>query len=346
MVQPTIRLAHSADGTRVAFAESGRGPAMVAVPSIGITLRYTGPRAAPLLGDFCIRSFDRRGTGSSSRDTPITRELLARDCLAVADDVGPGSFHIYANRLGMFEAVHLAVERADRARGLVLHHPYPQSGWADHPRQQSWIKAGEADWDWFAESFIRSWGEPDPDKPMSRDLVENFKSTNDQASFSAMIRVLAGWDISHAVSQVRVPTLIIHRAALWHPIEVAESYAKAIPGARLVIDHGPEPMHLTSETQEAMRSFFVETLPADEVPASWRARPLRPKDARASCGLSRREREVLKLVAGGFSNREIAEVLVIAAPTVASHLRHIFDKLDVENRAAAAAWAVRDGLAP
>jgi ATP/maltotriose-dependent transcriptional regulator MalT len=75
-----------------------------------------------------------------------------------------------------------------------------------------------------------------------------------------------------------------------------------------------------------------------------RARALRPTSPRAGGGLSPRELEVLGLVAGGMTNREIASTLVISERTVVNHLSHIFDKLGVENRAAATAYAHRNGL--
>ncbi|MGC4105987.1 MAG: helix-turn-helix transcriptional regulator [Thermomicrobiales bacterium] len=55
--------------------------------------------------------------------------------------------------------------------------------------------------------------------------------------------------------------------------------------------------------------------------------------------LSRREREVLGLVAQGFSDREIAARLFISRPTVSKHVVAILAKLDVPTRAAAAAVA-------
>jgi DNA-binding NarL/FixJ family response regulator len=61
-------------------------------------------------------------------------------------------------------------------------------------------------------------------------------------------------------------------------------------------------------------------------------------------GLSPRETEVLGLVAKGSTNREIGETLHIAENTVKNHLRNILDKLHLNNRAQAAAFAVRHGL--
>lgn len=61
-------------------------------------------------------------------------------------------------------------------------------------------------------------------------------------------------------------------------------------------------------------------------------------------GLSEREREVLKMVVEGKSNREIAESLFIAESTVKRHLHNMLDKLHAKNRAEAAAFGVRSGL--
>jgi DNA-binding NarL/FixJ family response regulator len=61
-------------------------------------------------------------------------------------------------------------------------------------------------------------------------------------------------------------------------------------------------------------------------------------------GLSRRQVEVLQLLAAGKSNREIAVKLALSEKTIANHVTAIFNKIGVNNRAAAAAFAVRQGL--
>jgi DNA-binding CsgD family transcriptional regulator len=61
-------------------------------------------------------------------------------------------------------------------------------------------------------------------------------------------------------------------------------------------------------------------------------------------GPRNREAEVLRLVAGGASNREVGGRLWISEATVRRHLTNIFRKLDVSSRTAASAWAHEHGL--
>jgi NarL family two-component system response regulator LiaR len=73
---------------------------------------------------------------------------------------------------------------------------------------------------------------------------------------------------------------------------------------------------------------------------------LRPSTAApAENLLTEREVAVLKLIAGGLSNQEIAETLVISERTVSSHVSNILEKLHLANRTQAAVYALREGLA-
>jgi two-component system, NarL family, response regulator LiaR len=62
--------------------------------------------------------------------------------------------------------------------------------------------------------------------------------------------------------------------------------------------------------------------------------------------LTEREMEVLRLVAEGMSNREIATSLVISEKTVKTHISSLLNKLNLEDRTQLAIYAIRKGLAP
>jgi NarL family two-component system response regulator LiaR len=72
----------------------------------------------------------------------------------------------------------------------------------------------------------------------------------------------------------------------------------------------------------------------------------RPPRCQAVESLSERELEVLRLLATGASNQEIAATLVLSSKTVKTHVSSILAKLQVADRTQAALYAVREGLAP
>jgi HD-GYP domain-containing protein (c-di-GMP phosphodiesterase class II) len=69
-----------------------------------------------------------------------------------------------------------------------------------------------------------------------------------------------------------------------------------------------------------------------------------PRRREGPAGLTRREVEVLRLVARGLSNREIADRLVISPKTAGSHVEHIYTKIDASSRAVACLFAMEHGL--
>jgi DNA-binding CsgD family transcriptional regulator len=75
-----------------------------------------------------------------------------------------------------------------------------------------------------------------------------------------------------------------------------------------------------------------------------RRKPQTDREAQFPDGLTEREVEVLRLVAGGKSNREIADELVLSTRTVERHVTNIYAKIDAHGRADATAYALRHGL--
>ena len=61
-------------------------------------------------------------------------------------------------------------------------------------------------------------------------------------------------------------------------------------------------------------------------------------------GLSRREVDVLRLAARGHTSRQIADRLFISPKTTDHHIQHIYNKIGVSTRAAAALWAMQQGV--
>ncbi len=88
----------------------------------------------------------------------------------------------------------------------------------------------------------------------------------------------------------------------------------------------------------AMAARLLEDLARDSRPAAPPAAP--------GARLTQREQEVLRLVAQGKSNKEIASALDIAENTVKNHLKNILEKLHLENRVQAATFALRQELGP
>jgi DNA-binding NarL/FixJ family response regulator len=83
----------------------------------------------------------------------------------------------------------------------------------------------------------------------------------------------------------------------------------------------------------------------DHLRRASQAAPMLRGGADPDGALTKRENEVLKQLALGLSNKEIAQALDISYETVKEHVQHILRKLGVADRTQAAVWAVRKGLA-
>ncbi len=118
-----------------------------------------------------------------------------------------------------------------------------------------------------------------------------------------------------------------------------------------ILDQGAEigPLLAAFEERAERTGSPERTSYISNLTAAWRSRyQSEPQQARTSAiveSLSAREGAILKLIAEGQSNKEIARNLAIAPETVKSHVKHIFTKLNVEKRAQAVSRAQSLGLA-
>ena len=105
-------------------------------------------------------------------------------------------------------------------------------------------------------------------------------------------------------------------------------------GARgyMVKDESGEDLHVAIRTVASGEVFLPK-----RIRAIYDDRKKRPS-------LSEREIEIVRLVAKGFSNDELAERLHLSPDTIKAHLRHIYEKLGVESRVEAVTEAMRTGL--
>jgi DNA-binding NarL/FixJ family response regulator len=90
------------------------------------------------------------------------------------------------------------------------------------------------------------------------------------------------------------------------------------------------------------RSIYLATSGAAPVAPA----PVATDAAAAAPQLTRRELEILQLVAEGYSNSQLAKMLWVTEQTVKFHLSNIYRKLDVANRTEASRWAQVHGLLP
>jgi HD-GYP domain-containing protein (c-di-GMP phosphodiesterase class II) len=132
-------------------------------------------------------------------------------------------------------------------------------------------------------------------------------------TLSPAARILAAADAYHAMTEERP-----HRPAL-APEQAAEELRREVRTGRLDGD--------------AVQAVLAEA--GHRVPRVRRERP---------AGLSEREVEVLRLLARGLSNREMAEQLYLSPDTVKHHIQHIYDKIGLATRAGATLFAMENAL--
>jgi DNA-binding NarL/FixJ family response regulator len=118
-----------------------------------------------------------------------------------------------------------------------------------------------------------------------------------------------------------------------------------LPRGRLVLLEGARPVLFGEDFDEVVSlvmDFFCDGIEPAEAPPAGPAADI--SSALPSDGLSRRELEVLRLVAAGETNSQIARRLGLSTHTVERHVANLYRKIGARGRADATAFAFRSGL--
>jgi DNA-binding CsgD family transcriptional regulator len=169
------------------------------------------------------------------------------------------------------------------------------------------------------------------------ELNELFRVSSSPRHAARMMMAIGQADVSALLADVKCPALVLHsRGVGLMPITEARLIASSIANARFV------PLDTDNYIPLAGEPAFVQLLAEIEAFLP-RLRESASKEA-ALAQLTRREREVLDLLAGGLDNTHIAARLEIAEKTVRNTVSHIFDKLAVKSRSQAIVLARTAGL--
>jgi pimeloyl-ACP methyl ester carboxylesterase/DNA-binding CsgD family transcriptional regulator len=356
--RPETRYAR-AGGVSVAYQVLGEGPIdLVFIPSFvsNLELAWDWPPLAGFHTAFTsfarLVLFDKRGTGLSDRvkQLPTTEERM-EDLRAVMDTVGIARAAIVGVSEGAPLAICFAAAFPKRVSHLIVYGPLPKATRSDdYPWAQS-----EDWWNGVIQRFERSWGDPEY---MEADVAWRAPSELHNAEFvrwwgqyrrlgasptaaADLARMNARIDVRSLLPQITCPTTVIVRR---HDRVVSAEHGRYVarhtPGARYVELPGDDHLPFVGDSSAVVSAI------ADAVgvrgPVTVDAAAVAPAhhddfDSHAMAILSAREREVLRWVARGKTNGEIATALYVSEATVRKRLQNAYRKLAVPNRTAALA---------
>jgi pimeloyl-ACP methyl ester carboxylesterase/DNA-binding CsgD family transcriptional regulator len=351
-----IRYLRTGDGISLAWAEAGRGLALVKAANWLTHLQYDWESPVWrhwthfLAGHFRYIRHDERGCGLSDRNVgDLGPARWLDDLEQVVDAAGiDRPFALLGISQGAAAAVAYAVRHPRRISHLVLYGGYVvgayRRGGDEAARlyravvellRSGWDHGNPAFRQLFTSRFI-----PTGNAEQVGWFNELCLKTTRGEIGAALMDARANIDMRDLLPQVRVPTLVLHgRHDQVVPFSEGVRLASTIPGAEFVqldscnhvlLEHEPAWAHF----RHAVLGFTGQ---GAAVAAGARA---------GSDGLSRRERETLRLLCDGASNARIADELGISEKTVRNHVSHLYRKLGVRSRAEAIVHAYRSGLSP
>jgi pimeloyl-ACP methyl ester carboxylesterase/DNA-binding CsgD family transcriptional regulator len=333
------------DGVRVAYASVGEGPPLV-LPAYWVSHAgddWTRPlyRAfveALARGRRVIR-YDRPGTGLSDRERPAETMTLDWEVGlfgALLDELELERPALFAVSSGGPIAAVYASRFPERVERVVFCNSYAHGRGLGQPATRDAFTALVRSHWGLGSRMLADVFEPMASADERADLAVMQRSSATPEIAASMLELMYGVDVRSELATLRVPTLVVHReddAAI--VVRNGREIAGLVPGAELVVLPGDAhlPWHGDRDALVAAVAPFLGIAP--------------PEPAAAPTGLeelSPREREVLRFVAEGLSDADIATRLVLSPHTVHRHVANIRRKLGLRSRSAAAALAARAGL--
>jgi DNA-binding CsgD family transcriptional regulator/pimeloyl-ACP methyl ester carboxylesterase len=290
-----------------------------------------GPLLEVLSSSFRLINYDARGQGMSTRGLSQDFEVahFEDDLTAVLHKLQIDSAVLVGAGSAGRTAIRFAVRNPERVAALVLLNavraspPVVMRELARH----NWLQ--------FLELLPLPTG-TSPDQ--RRAAKESHQSMVTQADLLVIMDATLRHAQENLAPQLRVPTLVLHSRDFGR-LDLRDStrLAAEIPNARLTMIEGTDVFGDARDGLRAIEMFLADLPPAAERPAT-------PPAASPPGGLSEREVEVLRLLAQGKSNPQIAQELFITRSTVQNHVSSILIKLNLQNRAQAAVYAQQYGL--
>lgn len=342
-----IQYARTSDGVSIACWTLGEG-----TPFVHLTLGTTaslGEWEIPecrrwyerLAGSWKLARFDNRGEGLSDRNVSVrSLEASVTDLETVVDRLGLDRFVLFGPWYGGPVAIAYAARHPQRVSHLVLWCTWARgSDWLSHSQLQAARSLIDKDWVVYTEAVahvIFGWSEGDPARRYAALLRESIAAELLEEFYVD----LSGWDVTALLPQIQAPTLLLHRRQHSLGLAVPGRLAAGIPDAKLVLLDGESTAPYLGDSEAVLRAIgeFLgrrESRP-ERLPAGAPCPPV--------AALTAREIEVLRLVAEGRTNVEIAEELVLSIRTVARHITNTYAKIGARGRADATAYAIRHGL--
>lgn len=338
MNAPSVQYVTTSDGYDIAYTVTGEGQPLVCVPSsFSHIQRFWSDSDRPMADwlhriaeRFHLVCYDSRGQGMSTRGIggDLSVGAFVTDLEAVVDRTGFDSFVLFGlgNALGHV-AIHYAAKHPKRVQALVLEcsaietTAWPLAHFVDLATQ-SW------------EFFLQNMEGPGSTLEQTKSHVQELQASVSQSDWLSIMRAFIASDVASLLPSLTMPTLILHpRDFKVLSVEESIKLAAQIPDSRLVLLEGAS---VNGNVEQGVRVIeeFVTSLPLRED-----RRPLSTAADRLPGDLSAREVEVLRLLAQGRSNPEIAKELFITRNTVQNHVSSILIKTNLNNRSQAAVYA-------